>query len=70
MFRLFASILFVVPGFTLGHGSAPLSITFDHKISQCENKWFVAESRDGDNLLGFVYMKQGSETYFRHGCCV
>jgi tetratricopeptide (TPR) repeat protein len=66
MFRLVAIALFVVPGPTPGQTSAPLSITFDQKVSQCENNWFVAERHDGGNVLGFAYIDASAGFTFEH----
>jgi tetratricopeptide (TPR) repeat protein len=41
-------------------------IEFDNTISQCENRWFVAATEGGKDLLGYVYIDPAAGFTFEH----
>jgi tetratricopeptide (TPR) repeat protein len=59
------SLIFPVLAYAATAG-ASLSIEFDENVSQCENRWFVAPTQSGENLLGYVYIDPSAGFTLEH----
>ncbi len=47
-------------------GEDPTTIEINQTISQCEWKWFAADTTEGKRLLGFVYVDRAAGFTFEH----